>query len=102
MRPRGTLYFMKSPHPRWPRQKLDDFDVRQLYECNWIVVNCSTPANFFHVLRRQILLPFRKPVSASSSMPSLVPRQGTVSLLDWDRAGDNFFLHLRHGQLASA
>lgn len=42
--------------------KLDDFDVRQLYECNWIVVNCSTPANFFHVLRRQILLPFRKPL----------------------------------------
>ncbi|XP_057244062.1 2-oxoglutarate dehydrogenase complex component E1-like [Malurus melanocephalus] len=52
---------MPSP-PCWPRQKLDDFDVRQLYECNWIVVNCSTPANFFHVLRRQILLPFRKPL----------------------------------------
>uniref|UniRef100_A0A8B9EJL3 oxoglutarate dehydrogenase (succinyl-transferring) n=1 Tax=Anser cygnoides TaxID=8845 RepID=A0A8B9EJL3_ANSCY len=34
----------------------------QLYECNWIVVNCSTPANYFHVLRRQILLPFRKPL----------------------------------------
>ncbi|NXE29579.1 ODO1 protein, partial [Ardeotis kori] len=44
--------------------KLDDFDVRQLCECNWIVVNCSTPANFFHVLRRQILLPFRKPLIA--------------------------------------
>lgn len=40
-----------------------DFEVRQLYDCNWIVVNCSTPANYFHVLRRQILLPFRKPVS---------------------------------------
>ncbi|KAJ7305110.1 hypothetical protein JRQ81_010962, partial [Phrynocephalus forsythii] len=33
-----------------------------LYDCNWIVVNCSTPANFFHVIRRQILLPFRKPL----------------------------------------
>lgn len=65
--------------------------MRQLYECNWIVVNCSTPANFFHVLRRQILLPFRKPVSASSSVPSLVPRQGAVFLLgvslDWDGLG---------------
>uniref|UniRef100_A0A672PJP0 2-oxoglutarate dehydrogenase complex component E1 n=1 Tax=Sinocyclocheilus grahami TaxID=75366 RepID=A0A672PJP0_SINGR len=39
-----------------------DFAARQLYECNWIVVNCSTPANYFHVLRRQILLPFRKPL----------------------------------------
>lgn len=43
--------------------------MRQLYDCNWIVVNCSTPANFFHVLRRQILLPFRKPVSGASACP---------------------------------
>uniref|UniRef100_A0A8C4NE02 2-oxoadipate dehydrogenase complex component E1 n=1 Tax=Eptatretus burgeri TaxID=7764 RepID=A0A8C4NE02_EPTBU len=40
----------------------DDFEVSQLYDCNWIVVNCSTPANFFHSLRRQIMLPFRKPM----------------------------------------
>ncbi|XP_038641628.1 2-oxoglutarate dehydrogenase, mitochondrial-like [Scyliorhinus canicula] len=40
----------------------EDFAVQQLYDANWIVVNCSTPANFFHVLRRQILLPFRKPL----------------------------------------
>uniref|UniRef100_A0A669CKQ0 2-oxoglutarate dehydrogenase complex component E1 n=1 Tax=Oreochromis niloticus TaxID=8128 RepID=A0A669CKQ0_ORENI len=40
----------------------EDLAVRQLYDCNWIVVNCSTPANYFHVLRRQILLPFRKPL----------------------------------------
>lgn len=47
-----------------PCQKLsEDFAVSQLHDCNWIVVNCSTPANYFHVLRRQILLPFRKPVS---------------------------------------
>nr|XP_057916786.1 2-oxoglutarate dehydrogenase-like, mitochondrial isoform X2 [Doryrhamphus excisus] len=39
-----------------------DFEVQQLYDCNWIVVNCSTPANYCHVLRRQILLPFRKPL----------------------------------------
>lgn len=39
--------------------------MRQLYDCNWIIVNCSTPANYFHVLRRQILQPFRKPVSAT-------------------------------------
>lgn len=43
----------------------DNFDISQLYDCNWVVVNCSTPGNFFHVLRRQILLPFRKPVSGS-------------------------------------
>lgn len=46
-----------------PQAFSEDFEVRQLYDCNWIVVNCSTPASYFHVLRRQILLPFRKPVS---------------------------------------
>uniref|UniRef100_A0A674EJJ5 2-oxoglutarate dehydrogenase complex component E1 n=1 Tax=Salmo trutta TaxID=8032 RepID=A0A674EJJ5_SALTR len=40
----------------------EEFAVRQLYDCNWIIVNCSTPANYFHVLRRQILQPFRKPL----------------------------------------
>uniref|UniRef100_A0A671Y1F9 oxoglutarate dehydrogenase (succinyl-transferring) n=1 Tax=Sparus aurata TaxID=8175 RepID=A0A671Y1F9_SPAAU len=39
-----------------------NFEVQQLYDCNWIVVNCSTPANYCHVVRRQILLPFRKPL----------------------------------------
>uniref|UniRef100_A0AAJ7SJL5 2-oxoadipate dehydrogenase complex component E1 n=1 Tax=Petromyzon marinus TaxID=7757 RepID=A0AAJ7SJL5_PETMA len=40
----------------------EELATRQLHDCNWIVVNCSTPANYFHALRRQILLPFRKPV----------------------------------------
>uniref|UniRef100_A0A8C5HPQ7 2-oxoglutarate dehydrogenase complex component E1 n=1 Tax=Gouania willdenowi TaxID=441366 RepID=A0A8C5HPQ7_GOUWI len=34
----------------------------QLHDSNWIMVNCTTPANYCHVLRRQILLPFRKPL----------------------------------------
>ena len=29
---------------------------------NWIVANCSTPANYFHILRRQIHRNFRKPL----------------------------------------
>ncbi|MEK9754772.1 MAG: 2-oxoglutarate dehydrogenase E1 component, partial [Rhodospirillaceae bacterium] len=31
-------------------------------EDNWQVVNCTTPANFFHVLRRQVRRNFRKPL----------------------------------------
>jgi 2-oxoglutarate dehydrogenase E1 component len=27
---------------------------RQIQECNWQVVNVTTPANYFHVLRRQV------------------------------------------------
>ena len=29
---------------------------------NWAVVNCSTSANYFHVLRRQLRRNFRKPL----------------------------------------
>ena len=31
----------------------------QIQKTNWQVVNCSTPANYFHVLRRQIHRDFR-------------------------------------------
>ena len=29
---------------------------------NWIVANCTTPANYFHILRRQLHRSFRKPL----------------------------------------
>ncbi|KAK1164573.1 2-oxoglutarate dehydrogenase-like, mitochondrial, partial [Acipenser oxyrinchus oxyrinchus] len=50
----------------------DDFEVHQLYDCNWIVVNCSTPGSFFHVLRMQILIPFRKSLVQWKENPCLV------------------------------
>ncbi|PVH27344.1 2-oxoglutarate dehydrogenase E1 component [Pararhodobacter oceanensis] len=31
-------------------------------EENWIIANCSTPANYFHILRRQMHRDFRKPL----------------------------------------
>ncbi|NLS06901.1 2-oxoglutarate dehydrogenase E1 component [Rhizobium sp. P32RR-XVIII] len=31
-------------------------------EGNWQVANCSTPANYFHILRRQLTRDFRKPL----------------------------------------
>uniref|UniRef100_A0A915K7A0 oxoglutarate dehydrogenase (succinyl-transferring) n=1 Tax=Romanomermis culicivorax TaxID=13658 RepID=A0A915K7A0_ROMCU len=38
------------------------FVAQQLYDANWIVANCTTPANFFHILRRQVAMSFRKPL----------------------------------------
>ncbi|XP_031785214.2 2-oxoglutarate dehydrogenase, mitochondrial-like [Nasonia vitripennis] len=40
----------------------DDSPTRQLFHVNWIVCNLTTPANLVHALRRQILMPFRKPL----------------------------------------
>lgn len=31
-------------------------------ENNWIIANCTTPANYFHILRRQMHRSFRKPL----------------------------------------
>ncbi|KAK1166438.1 2-oxoglutarate dehydrogenase-like, mitochondrial [Acipenser oxyrinchus oxyrinchus] len=60
-RPERFLQMSNDDSDAYP-EITDDFEVHQLYDCNWIVVNCSTPGNFFHVLRRQILIPFRKPL----------------------------------------
>ncbi|KAK3744397.1 hypothetical protein QZH41_012160 [Actinostola sp. cb2023] len=38
------------------------FEVSQLHNANWQVVNCSNPASFFHVLRRQMAMDVRKPL----------------------------------------
>ncbi|GAB5365797.1 hypothetical protein AAMO2058_001089300 [Amorphochlora amoebiformis] len=41
---------------------IDEAERKQIQNCNWQVVNCTTPANYFHVLRRQIHRDFRKPL----------------------------------------
>uniref|UniRef100_A0A667FWR5 2-oxoglutarate dehydrogenase complex component E1 n=1 Tax=Lynx canadensis TaxID=61383 RepID=A0A667FWR5_LYNCA len=61
-RPERFLQMCNDDPDVLPNLEEANFDINQLYDCNWIVVNCSTPGNFFHVLRRQILLPFRKPL----------------------------------------
>ena len=61
-RPERFLQMCNDDPDVLPDLQEENFDINQLYDCNWIVVNCSTPGNFFHVLRRQILLPFRKPL----------------------------------------
>jgi hypothetical protein len=47
-------------------EKLD----RQHQDCNMQIVYATTPANYFHVLRRQNLREFRKPVRPLSPYPN--------------------------------
>lgn len=46
------------------KNKYENFVVHQLNAVNWIIANCSAPANYFHIiLCRQITLhPFREPL----------------------------------------
>jgi len=48
---------------------------------NWQVANCTTPANYFHILRRQIHRPFRKPLILMSPK-SLLRHKLAVSKLE--------------------
>ena len=49
---------------------------------NWQIVNCTTPANFFHVLRRQLHRDFRKPLVVMSPKSLLRHKRAVSSLGD--------------------
>ncbi|HEX5379343.1 MAG TPA: 2-oxoglutarate dehydrogenase E1 component [Phenylobacterium sp.] len=51
-------------------------------EDNMQVVNCSTPANYFHVLRRQLRREFRKPLVVMTPKSLLRHKKATSSLAD--------------------
>lgn len=60
-RPERFLQLSNSYYDEMPEVD-QDFAHHQLHDSNMLICNCSTPANFFHVLRRQIAMPFRKPL----------------------------------------
>jgi 2-oxoglutarate dehydrogenase E1 component len=47
--------------PEHSSARLERF-LQSSAEDNWQVVNCTTPANYFHLLRRQVRRSFRKPL----------------------------------------
>ncbi len=47
--------------PEHSSARLERF-LQACAEDNWIVANCTTPANYFHLLRRQIHRKYRKPL----------------------------------------
>lgn len=50
---------------------MDFENRRQIQESNWQVVNCTTPANYYHVLRRQVHRAFRKPLIVMTGKSTL-------------------------------
>lgn len=61
----------------------------QIQTANWQVVNASTPANYFHVLRRQVHRQFRKPL-VMMSPKSLLRLPACKSSLNDFRPGSMF------------
>ena len=53
-------------------------------DVNWFVANPTTPAQYFHLLRRQVVLPWRKPLVIASPKGLLRHPECTSSLTDFD------------------
>jgi len=56
---------------------------------NWIVANCTTPANYFHILRRQLHRTFRKPLVLMTPK-SLLRHKLAVSTAEDMTSGSSF------------
>lgn len=65
------------------------FALQQIQESNWQVINCTTPANIFHALRRQVHRPFRKPLIVMTPK-SLLRHPLAKSTLDEVSTGTRF------------
>jgi 2-oxoglutarate dehydrogenase E1 component len=69
-------------------------------EDNMQVANCTTPANYFHILRRQMNRDFRKPLVLMTPKSLLRHKQAVSSLADF--TGDSHFKRILSDPAAPA
>jgi 2-oxoglutarate dehydrogenase E1 component len=77
--------------PEHSSARLERF-LQMCAEDNMQVANCTTPANYFHILRRQLKRDFRKPLILMTPK-SLLRNKRAVSTLD-EMSGDSAFHRL--------
>ena len=75
--------------PEHSSARLERF-LQMCAEYNMTVANITTPANFFHILRRQIVRPFRKPLIVMSPK-SLLRHPSCVSSIEAFVDGETFY-----------
>lgn len=68
--------------PEHSSARLERF-LQMSAEDNWQVANCSTPANYFHILRRQMHRSFRKPLIIMTPKSLLRHKKCVSSLADF-------------------
>ena len=74
--------------PEHSSARLERF-LQSSAEDNWIVANCTTPANYFHILRRQLHRSFRKPLIMMTPK-SLLRHKMAVSRVEELTTGSSF------------
>ena len=67
--------------PEHSSARLERF-LQQCAEDNMQVANCTTPANYFHILRRQMHRPFRKPLIIMTPKSLLRHKKAVSTLAD--------------------
>lgn len=67
--------------PEHSSSRIERF-LQQCAEDNIQVANCTTPANYFHILRRQVHRPFRKPLVIATPKSLLRHKKATSTLAD--------------------
>lgn len=88
---------MLMPHgyegqgPEHSSARLERF-LQMAAEYNIIITNCSTAANFFHVLRRQLAYPFRKPLINFSPKANLRNPRTYSPISDFTKGGFKEFI----------
>jgi len=74
--------------PEHSSARLERF-LQMSAEDNWIVANCTTPANYFHILRRQLHRSFRKPLVLMTPK-SLLRHKLAISSAEDFQSGSSF------------
>ncbi len=74
--------------PEHSSARLERF-LQMCAEDNWIVANCTTPANYFHILRRQLHRSYRKPLILMTPK-SLLRHKMAVSTAKEFQTGSSF------------
>ncbi|CAO3659061.1 unnamed protein product [Rhizopus stolonifer] len=76
---------------RFLQMSNDPFDMSygERHAANWHIINCTTPAQYFHALRRQMLRNYRKPLIVASPK-SLLKSPVAVSSLEEMGPGTQF------------
>lgn len=79
---------MEGQGPEHSSARLERF-LQMSAEDNWQVANCTTPANYFHILRRQMCRDFRKPLILMTPK-SLLRHKLCVSKMEEFTEGSSF------------
>jgi 2-oxoglutarate dehydrogenase E1 component len=65
-------------------ENMEEDSRNQIQKHNLQIVNCTTPANYFHVLRRQVHRQFRKPLIVVAPKALLRDKRCTSTLEEFD------------------